>query len=134
MRSRVRPWANGSHLQQFGPVLGVVPPWIQLILDEAQIRGVFESQTWPADAPVSPTKVLDWIYHSEYLNRLIVRKLKSIFKSPEFETVWLCDLVNPVDERFRMLAHYISTLIPLTSAELLCRGCSMLLTRPEAAT
>jgi ubiquinone/menaquinone biosynthesis C-methylase UbiE len=123
-------WAHGAHLQQFGPVMDFVPPWSHLLVTEVGMRQILARQIWPRDAPISIEETLHWIYHSEHLNRLTIREHKSIFRSSPFTVVWACDLVDAVPEKMRILAEYVSTIIPLSSEELLCRGCSMLLQRP----
>lgn len=124
-------WAYGSHLQHFGPIFGVAPPWSHLILDEKRMRLVLERQKWPAGAPVSLNETLHWIYRSAHLNRRTIRELKAIFAASDFEIAWTLDQLDPVDDTLAMIASYISTLVPLTPEELLCRGLSLLLRRPD---
>jgi ubiquinone/menaquinone biosynthesis C-methylase UbiE len=126
-------WAHGAHLHHFGQaVAGAVPPWSHLITNEESMRRILARSVWPDNAPVSREETLEWIYRSQHLNRLTVRALKTIFQASSFETVWWCDLRDAVTEEFRAIADYVSTLVPLTSEELLCRGCSVLLRRPAA--
>jgi ubiquinone/menaquinone biosynthesis C-methylase UbiE len=124
-------WAHGAHLQQFGPVMDLVPPWSHLLVTEVGMPQILARQMWPKDAPVSIEETLHWIYHSEQLNRLTIREHKSIFRSSPFTVVWACDLVDALSEEMRVLAQYVSTIIRLSSEEFFCRECSMLLQRPR---
>jgi hypothetical protein len=89
------------------------------------------AERWPKDAPISLKETLAWIYHSNELNRLGIRDLKTHFATSPLSLEWLLPLVDTREKELSSIADYVSTFVPYSAEELLTRGMSVHLKKKQ---
>jgi SAM-dependent methyltransferase len=120
--------SEGHHLHHIAEVTKLLPPWSHLILTEDQLRESL-ARNWPASAPMSLEETLHWIYRSGEMNRVDIVTLRRMFENCQLEIEWMQPLQDDDAGNKKIIARYLSRLLPYSADELMIRGYSLLLNK-----
>lgn len=120
----------GHHLHHIPAVAELIPPWAHLLWSEESMLGVCTSR-WPADASMSLKEVIEWIYHSDEINRIDIVALRNMFYQSDFVIKWMTPLRDDETNNKPAIARYLSRLLPYSEEDLMTRGLSLFLTKKQ---
>ncbi len=121
--------SRGHHLHHIPAVAKLIPPWGHLLWDaEAMYRAC--QGHWPADAPMSLEKVIEWIYKGDEINRMDIVTLQDMFYRSEFQIEWITPLLDDESNDKPLIANYLSKILPHSARDLMTLGFSLLLNKP----
>ncbi|HUD13250.1 MAG TPA: class I SAM-dependent methyltransferase [Terracidiphilus sp.] len=123
--------ARGHHLHHLPDVCPLVPPWAHLYWTPERMRASL-SPSWPAGASMTVDQVVNWIYHSDEINRLDIRQLRSFFQTSPLTIEWMTPLADELTDRERAIAGELSATLPFSAEELRVKGFSALLVRNQS--
>lgn len=116
----------GHHLHHLPSINKLVPPWAHLLLKEDEMRHLLSDQ-WPVESPMSLDEVIEWIYHGDEINRVDVIALRNLFYACRFEIEWITPLSDDDSNNKRIIADYLSKILPYSAEDLMTRGYSLLM-------
>jgi len=119
----------GHHLHHFGDCAKLVPPWAHLIWTSEQMRDNLQKQ-WPKDAPISLDDAINWVYHSDALNRIPLARHRDIFREASLNVEWIQPLPNEKIDETSLKKAAKST--GFSGEDLRTRGLSVLLRKSAA--
>jgi SAM-dependent methyltransferase len=120
----------GHHLHHIPVMDEVIPPWAHLLWSEESMLEVCTNR-WPADASMSLKEVIEWIYHSDEINRVDIVSLRNMFYQSDFVIKWITPLRDDETNNKPAIAQYLSRLLPYSEEDLMTRGLSLLLTKKQ---
>ena len=118
----------GHHLHHVEPVAKMIPPWAHLLWDEGQMHRIFDGR-WPHGLPMSLEAAGEWIYRSSEVNRIDVVKIRDMFLSSDFEIEWMTPLMDSEADDRRVIANYLSRILPYSADDLMTIGYSLQLNK-----
>jgi ubiquinone/menaquinone biosynthesis C-methylase UbiE len=122
----------GHHLHHIPAVAELIPPWAHLLWTEETMQKVCTSR-WPTDAVMSLKETIEWIYHSDEINRVDIVTLCSMFSKSDFVLEWMTPLLDDETKNKPVIARYLSSLLPYSEENLMTRGLSLFLTKKKSA-
>jgi SAM-dependent methyltransferase len=120
--------SRGHHLHHIPAVAKLIPPWGQLLWDAETMYRTCQGH-WPADAPMSLEKVIEWIYKGDEINRIDIVTLQNMFYRSEFQIEWITPLLDDESNGKPLIADYLSKILPYSAKDLMTLGFSLLLNK-----
>jgi len=118
----------GHHLHHFGEVALCVPDWQHLIWTRAEMSAAL-ANVWPADATPTLAEAVAWTYDSHAINRIGIREMREYFARAPLKLEWITPLMDAPRDPDRLA--FVSRTVGLTEDELMTKGLTALLTRPD---
>jgi SAM-dependent methyltransferase len=120
--------ARGHHLHHISDVNQLIPPWAHLYWSPEQMRDEL-SRSWPPNASMSLEQVIEWIYRSDEINRIDIKRLRRYFAASPLTVEWLTPLDDELTDEERATAADISEKVRYEAADLQIKGFSAFLIR-----
>jgi SAM-dependent methyltransferase len=121
----------GHHLHHFPSVGRLIPPWAHLLWGEGRMREALRGQ-WPSDAPISLEQAVHWVYRGNEINRLEVSAVRALFRECALRTEWLTPLMDDDSNNKRLVAEFLSAILPYTHEDLMTLGFAALMRKTSA--
>jgi len=126
-------WSSsyGHHLHHIPAVTELIPPWAHLIWTEEAMKRYWTGR-WPTDSVMSLDEVIEWIYHSDEINRVDIVTLRNMFTRSDFVIEWMTPLLDDETKDKPVIARYLSTVLSYSKEDLMTRGLSLFLTKKQS--
>jgi SAM-dependent methyltransferase len=118
----------GHHLHHVPNIDRLIPPWSHLLCQADEMRQLLQT-VWPLQSPMSLDETIEWIYHSDEINRIDIKTILASFHNCSFEIEWLTPLPDFETENKLIIAEYLSKILPYSSQDLMTRGYSLMLNK-----
>jgi SAM-dependent methyltransferase len=118
----------GHHLHHLPDVARLIPPWAHLLFQADEMRRLLQTE-WPVQSPMSLDETIDWIYHSDEINRIDIKTIRDSFYNCSFEIEWMTPLTDSEADSKSIIAEYLSKLLPYSSEDLMTIGYSLMLNK-----
>jgi ubiquinone/menaquinone biosynthesis C-methylase UbiE len=118
----------GHHLHHIPSVAELIPHWAHLLWNEETMYQAYRGK-WPVDMPMSLEETIEWIYRSNEINRIDVVRLRDMFYASDFEVEWMTPLVDDSSANKRIIAGYLSKILPYSADDLMTLGFSILMNK-----
>jgi SAM-dependent methyltransferase len=120
--------ARGHHLHHIPDVCRLIPPWAHLYWTPDEMRAAL-SPSWPREISMTVGLVVEWIYHSDEINRIDIQRLRSFFHRSPLRIEWMTPLGDELTSEERTIARKLSATLPYSADDLQIKGFSALLVR-----
>jgi len=116
----------GHHLHQWPNILQKIPPWSHLILNKKQFREML-SRVSDVSFEKNISEIVNWVYESNEINRINIKNIIKVFKESNFEIKYMVPLLDNEENNKKIIANYLSKVLPFSEEELFIRGFTILL-------
>jgi len=121
--------ARGHHLHHLPAISRLIPAWAHLRWTPDQMQAAL-APIWPANAAMKLDQVIEWIYHSDEINRIDINQLRAFFSRSPLRIEWITPLEDEeLTDAERLLADELTQVLPYQATDLRIKGFSALLFR-----
>jgi SAM-dependent methyltransferase len=118
----------GHHLHHVPDIARLIPPWAHLLCQADEMRQLLQA-VWPSQSSMSLDETIEWIYHSDEMNRIDIKTIRDSFHNCSFEIEWMTPLSDCESDDNPVIAKYLSKILPYSAQDLMIRGYSIMMNK-----